>query len=303
MIIDCHAHIAASLVLPPIWYQGWMNQVIAAISDAPSERERTYVANLFGNLNGDSAATLLMAQMDAAGIDQCVLLIIDWWQTYPELPGSLAESYEHHRKIREAAPDRFIVFGGADPRSGQAGIDLFGRSVQEWGFGGLKIYPPCGYSPSDPGLFPYYEICGREKLPVMSHIGPSSPSLRTKFALPIEIDEAAWQFPQVNFILGHGAVTYPEDCSLLAAFRGNVYLDMSGFQTLPEQEFETLIRRHLRKGLKKKLLFGTDWPIHFFSGKQVNAVSKLKKLHELGVFDDETYSLMMYKNFQRLIQN
>src|SRR5690606_26723281 len=97
--------------------------------------------------------------------------------------------------ICERHPGRFYVFAGVDPRWGLDGIRLFERGVGEYGFHGLKLYPPCGYSPSDPRLYSLYEICASRGLPVLTHVGGTSPALAFDTSDPILLDQAARSFP------------------------------------------------------------------------------------------------------------
>lgn len=278
-----------------------MQNTIEALPGKGTEPEKKLVRKLFEYLNHDESCERLLRQMEEANIDKSALLVIDWGLTYKDFEYPIEEVMAFHRKVLETHPDKFWVFAGIDPRRGQQGLDLFEKSVKDWGFHGLKLYPPCGFSPSDEQLFPFYEICEQYGIPVLTHVGPSSPSLRTSFAMPIEIDTAAWKFPKVNFILGHGAFTHAYDCGLLAAHRNNIYLDMSGFQTQTDQKFEETMIQHLKLRLHKKILFGTDWPVHFFSGHQRNALKKMEMLLTHGVLDQTNYDLIMYKNFERLM--
>jgi uncharacterized protein len=109
-----------------------------------------------------------------------------------------------HRAILQRHAGRFAAFAGVDPRWGADGVTLFERAVTDWGFSGFKIYPPCGYTASDPALFPFYEICAARRQPVMVHTGPTSPALSFHESRPFGCDIAAKQFPGATFILAQG---------------------------------------------------------------------------------------------------
>src|SRR5258708_20996453 len=118
-------------------------------------------------------------------------------------------------------------------------------------------------------LLPYYEICRQMHLTVLTHIGPTTATLPFRFTRPEHVDDAAFHFPEVNFILGHAAVTHYHDAALLAQYRPNIYLDLSGFQTaVNRNEFRTTMNLHLAPGLARNLLLCPDWPIHRFWGSQ-----------------------------------
>jgi predicted TIM-barrel fold metal-dependent hydrolase len=211
----------------------------------------------------------LLTQMDAAGIARCVLLIADL--AYDEDPGerALQRMYEHYRTILLAHPDRFIVFGGTDPRRGDRALNLFERGVREYGFRGLKLYPPCGYEIDDPALMNYYELCAAHKIPVLVHTGPSLPSMSGDKGYPQSILRTAQRFPSVQFVLGHGAFQNPQVNIPLGRACRNVYLEASGFQRLLERPDEVRGRlRELFHQIPDQVVFGTDWPVFNLFGSQ-----------------------------------
>jgi predicted TIM-barrel fold metal-dependent hydrolase len=260
-VIDAHCHVASSLFTPPTFIDAVLEnaRVMRArigVSIGDSTLREQYVAAL-----QDHQCDRLIADMDAAGIERTVLLLPDF--TYRlDCELSIGEMFQRHAAILQRHPGRFEVFAGVDPRWGQQGIDLFDRGVREYGFRGLKLYPPCGYRADDASLFPFYEICAARKLPVLTHMGPTSPALSFATARPEYVDGAALAFPAVSFVLAHAPIAYPEECAALCTFRPNVFLDVSGFQSIEswDPEFSPL-RFLLRRGIAHKILFGTDWPV------------------------------------------
>ncbi|MNG07270.1 Amidohydrolase [compost metagenome] len=152
-------------------------------------------------------------------------------------------------------------------------------------------------------MFPYYELCEAYRLPVLTHIGPTIASLSYKYSQPIEIDEAARMFPRVNFIMGHAGVTHFEESSYIAQYRPNVYLDLSGFQgELKHGRLQQIMRYNIARGLSRKILFGTDWPIHRFFGTQKKWVETIQNLKTDNVISNNDLENIMYRNFQDLIE-
>jgi predicted TIM-barrel fold metal-dependent hydrolase len=298
MIIDFHAHVASAAVLPATFFDSWAENICRRLPAGAREGVR----RLLLQLNDDPDCSRLLAEMDLAGIDKAVLLIIDFGYSFPDEAVPLESLYRRHREVAAAHPDRFVVFGGIDPRRGDAGLELFERSVREWKFGGLKLYPPCGYSPSDRALFPYYELCRKYRLPVFTHLGPTASCLSFKHTRPEDVDDAAHAFPDVNFILGHAGVVLHEGAGLLAEYRPNIYLELSGFQTeIRRKGFVHILRRHRQRGTMQKLLFGTDWPIHRLLGGQKEAVEAiLRAAHEVQVRPDELERIL-YGNAAELL--
>ena len=270
-VIDAHSHIGSIDFIPEPFVDGIVANIELALTAQGLHPASSRVRNLFLTKFNDPLCDELVAEMDAAGIDQSVLLAADF--TYALRGGRLTieEILAHHHVVQQRHPGRFVCFAGVDPRWGSDGIALFERYIRDYGFGGLKVYPPCGFSASDPRLFPYYEICDAWRIPVLVHIGGTCPELAFDVASPVLLDEAARTFPRVNFILGHGSVSCVEDCAMMCGFRPNVYLEISGFQSADLSMLDQLFRR----GFRHKVLFGSDWPLFRLQGRQEETLARL----------------------------
>jgi len=302
-VIDTHCHIASPDFLPLSFIDGILSNMTLALASQGIRANPSKIRDLYLAKLQDPQCDELVAEMDAAGVAKAVLLAPDFTYALKDSRLTIDEILSHHRKVLARHPDRFLVFGGVDPRWGKDGIDLFERSVRDFGFHGMKVYPPCGFHASDPRLFPYYEICARWHIPVVLHIGGTCPALAFDTASPVLLDTAARTFPGVNFILAHGSVSYVEECAMMCAFRPNVYLDVSGFQTAESAQLEQLFRR----GFRHKVLFGTDWPLFRLQGRQEDCLSKLRmesgplaglRQHELRSFMGGTAARLLAERAQ-----
>lgn len=287
--------------MPQEFFNGWARTVKSNLPLRLDPTQEQRIDELLSELNEDPDCVSLLAEMDAAGVDQAVLLVIDFGLPYKSVELTIEEIHLAHKKLLDQS-DRFLAFSNVDPRRGREGLDLFEKAVREWGFSGMKLYPPCGYSPSDRRLFPYYEICRAMRLPVLTHIGPTTATLPFRHTHPQHVDYAAFHFPEVNFILGHAAVTHYQDAGLLAQYRPNIFLDLSGFQTaMNRKEFESIINWHISHGLGRKLLFGTDWPIHRFWGSQQDWVRKLSALESESLLSREEMDNILGNNLLSIL--
>jgi predicted TIM-barrel fold metal-dependent hydrolase len=261
-IIDGHAHVASMKFIPAEFVTG-VAMNIAAQPPKGQSRPLT-VAQIRALLlaqNQDHVADQLVRDMDEAGVAMTVLLVPDFSQVL-ECAMPIAEMAACHHEIRRRHPGRFHVFQGIDPRSAPDTVAFFERTLVEYGFSGLKLYPPCGYSPSDERLFPFYEVCRRHRVPVLLHTGPTSPVLEFNCAHPSLVDRAALEFPDVNFILAHGGVSFTEEATQLCAYRPNVFLDVAGFPgAMHPQGWKQQLHDLFRLGINYKIIFGTDWPL------------------------------------------
>ena len=302
-IIDAHCHIASEEQLPQSFIDGAISNMAAALSAQGIRGSTRKLARMYRQKLQDPLCDELVAEMAAAGVSKSILLAADFTYALKDCVLTVEESFEKHREVLARHPGKFEVFGGVDPRWGQDGVALFERSIVEFGFRGFKVYPPCGFSPSDPALFPFYELCAYHRLPVLLHIGPTSPVLAFDVSYPFLLDEAARNFPTVNFIMAHGSVHFTEECAMMCGFRPNVYLDISAFQgSLRKDGMSGAVRRTVSQGINHKVIFGTDWPVFRLQGTQQSFVETV--VDEDGPLSDLTeaeIALFLHGNIERLL--
>jgi predicted TIM-barrel fold metal-dependent hydrolase len=270
-IVDFHCHIAAEMCFPPSFRAGVVDNMTLALASRGMPVTREKVARMHDATLQDPLCDELVAEMDEAGIGEAVLLLPDFTYALPDSTHTIEELIDHHKRVQDRHPGRFRVLVGVDPRWGSDGIALFERAVRDHGFDGMKLYPPCGYRLSDKLLYPFYEVCTELGLPVLTHIGATSPALEFEVAQPIYVDQPAKDFPGVDFVLAHGSVHYPDECAMLCNNRPNIYMDVSGYEREPMDGLARLFNR----GIGHKLLFGTDWPIFRLQGRQEGFVERL----------------------------
>jgi len=304
MIVDCHCHIASGEHTPMSFIEGSVANMVAALSAQGVPVTAKKLTTLFMNKMQDPLCDGLVAEMADAGISKSVLLIADFTYALKDCVLTIEESFQTHREVLLRHPGKFEVFGGVDPRWGKDGLALFERSLKDFGFRGLKIYPPCGFSPSDPALFPFYELCAHYHVPVLLHTGPTSPVLDFTVSSPFLVDEAARLFPSVNFILAHGAVSFVEECIMMCRFRPNVYLDISGYQaSLGYDPSAGAVKHVVSVGINHKVLFGTDFPVFRLQGEQRNFMEAITcEDGALAELNERERSLVLHQNIERLLE-
>ncbi|MCT9008490.1 amidohydrolase family protein [Streptomyces rhizosphaerihabitans] len=297
-IIDFHSHIASEMCFPKSFQDGVVENMTVALESRGLPVTREKVARMHAGTLTDPLCDELVRQMDEAGIAESVLLLPDFTYALKDSTHTIEELIEHHRVVVERHPGRFRVLVGVDPRWGADGLALFEKAIVDYRFDGMKLYPPCGYKLSDELLYPYYEICAQYALPVLSHIGATSPVLDFEIAQPIFVDKAAKDFPGIDFVLAHGSVHYPDEVAMLCNNRPNIYVDVSGYEAFGVEALNKLFRR----GINHKIIFGTDWPVFRLQGRQLSLVEKLEKE---GAFPDSMSAadrdLFFHKNAARLL--
>lgn len=302
-IVDAHCHVASEDHIPRSFVDGAVSNMAAALHAQGIEIEASALRSRFLAHLQDPLCDELLAEMERSGIDHSVLLVPDFTYALSDCALTIEESYDRHREVLDRHPGKFTVFGGVDPRWGDDGIALFEESLTSFGFGGLKVYPPCGFSPGDPMMYPYYELCAHHQVPVLVHIGPTSPVLSFANASPFDLEPAARAFPRVNFILAHGSAHFADECTMMCRYRPNVYLDFSSYQSCGSTASNNgSIKSIASRGINHKVLFGTDWPVFRLQGDQRTFVEEILAgdgpLSELSVEDSE---LIMHGNVERLL--
>lgn len=105
--------------------------------------------------------------------------------------------------------------------------------------------------------------------PAIFHCGDCLNSVRCaklKYAHPLNIDEVAVDYPNMNFIIAHMGYPWIKDTAEVCYKNKNVFTDISGFVY---GEFDGQDKTRFKKSLDEfleiagsdKLLFGTDYPI------------------------------------------
>jgi predicted TIM-barrel fold metal-dependent hydrolase len=283
MVIDVHTHLAYNKIFPDRFIDG-----VVAPLEAAGDGQMQIIKQLVTNSLQDKDGGTLIGKMDAAGIDKAVLLIADFGYCLGEAALPLEQMFLLHHEVMLLHPDRFMVFGGVDPRRGIAGVDLFERSISSLHFSGLKLYPPCGFELDDPGLYPLYEICNRLELPVLTHTGPSLPVMRTEQRYPATIRKVAKQFPRIRFILGHGGARDCDTTVAIAEECSNVFFDISTFQVFTKDPEELNARfRHFFDTVPDRVLFGTDWPMFLMSASQRQLKEMIDNLNTISTTEKE----------------
>jgi len=257
-IIDAHSHVASTRYMPRPFLEGIVDNMMEQLRPFGASFVRSSVMDRVLSGYQDHDASVQLAAMDELGVARSVLLLPDF--TYALKGGELtiAEMFAEHGALLQRHSNRFVVFAGVDPRWGTDALNLFIHGVENLGFRGLKLYPPCGYQADSPLLEPFYEYCDSHGLPVLMHMGPTSPVLSFNEAHPRFVDAPARRYRHITFILAHGAVNHPEACIQLCRYRPNVFLDISGAKI--ETDLPAL-RTLAAVDIPHKVIFGSDWPI------------------------------------------
>lgn len=302
LLIDGQVTLASTVTTPQVFLEYQARNAVERLSafGIPGSVEKMTERLL--RLYSDPQADRLVAEMDAAGVGHAIVMAPSYRHAVP-VAASQEDIAELYRGIIRRHPGRFTVFWGVDPRDNEDDFLLTQTLLQEEGFGGIKLYPPCGYSPSDERLDRYFALCADLHLPVCSHSGPGWGPLDFSYAQPLLLDSAARRFPGVDFIFGHGAVFGTAECVAIAAHRPNVYLESSGFSSAPSADgWPAHLNSTFRLGVQHKMIFGTGWPSYRLTESMASLCAAVVDGDE--VFDDVSdaaRALILGGNARRLL--
>ena len=162
--------------------------------------------------------------------------------------------------------DILIPFGSVDPARGAEAVRMAKRQI-EAGAKGFKFHPSSqAFTPSDPAVYPVYEVIQEAGLPALFHSGQTGAGagmrggggIRLKYSNPMYLDDVAVDFPDMPIILAHPSFPWQEEALSVATHKPQVYIDLSGWSP---KYFAQILIQYANTLLKNKMLFGTDFPV------------------------------------------
>lgn len=225
-------------------------------------------------------AALFLAEMDEAGIDTAVVLLLDF--AAPLFSDGPADAATERAEAAFAAcaalcdghPGRFIPFAGIDVRRGKAGTRLLEKAVKQYGFRGCgEIVTTLWHTRPDDRerMYPYYEKALELSIPVMIDC-----TMDLGYTEPRSYEAVAKDFPKLRICLGgagirvapvkvDGAGVAACDRMLqLACQYENLWLDLDDWQAVDRagiRRYLDFLRRALNGPARGRVMFGSDYPI------------------------------------------
>ncbi|MDP9344297.1 MAG: amidohydrolase [Actinomycetota bacterium] len=179
---------------------------------------------------------------------------------------------ERNARMVEKHPDKFILNGRWDPREGDAGLKQLEEDVKRYGCTGVKLYTAEWYQGSrgwtlkDPEAYKFLERSqelGIKNIHV--HKGPTIWPLDKDAFDVADVDHAATDFPELNFIVEHVGLPRIEDFCFMATQEPNVYAGLAvvlgGLMHARPRFFAKVMGELLFWVGEDKMLFGSDYGI------------------------------------------
>jgi hypothetical protein len=179
---------------------------------------------------------------------------------------------EKNADLAAKYPGKLIVNGRFDPRENEAGLQRLEEDAKRYNLRGAKLYTAEWYKGSrgwrldDEMCKPFYEKCqelGIKNLHV--HKGPTIWPLDKDAFDPRDVDQAATDNPELNFIIEHSGIPRIEDFCFMAVQEPNVYAGLAvviGALMHARPRFFAKVMGELLFWVgEDKVLFGSDYAI------------------------------------------
>ena len=169
------------------------------------------------------------------------------------------------------------------------------RHVETYGIKAVSAFPS-GMHPqipiNDKKWYPIYEMCVELDIPFFCCVGVPGPRIPMAPQKVELIDEVCWYFPELKFIMRHGAEPWTAlACKLMLKYP-NLYYSTSAFS--PKHYPKDIINFANTRG-KKKIMYAGYFPM----GLSLDRI--FKEMNDVP-FNDDVWPLFLGQNAQRVLK-
>ena len=212
--------------------------------------------------------SLFLEEMEEAGIGRCVMMGRNTATTLTPPGADATETWGSVSNDEVAAagalyPDHLLYFGAVDPSGGVSEAVQEGeRCVKTLGCRGIVLEPGFCSPPLMPDaarLYPVYDRCAELGVPVaVTQSFEGGPRIR--YADPESVENAAHDFPSLNFIIVHASYPYILQAASICCFNPNVWLLPDLYMNVPTIPGRGLYAEALKLTQGRRMLFGSAYP-------------------------------------------
>ena len=240
-VIDAHVHLFHTGDLPAAWFR----HVKARWAAAAWPNRDPEALDAEGGIVDDDGS-MLMRELDGAGVDACVCMALDWGIEFDDPGIRPGDVHARYGAFQREHPGRFFAIAAVDPRRPDA-AELLEEAVGEHGLKGLKLYPPSGYHPYDEVCHPLYEKCLELGVPLVVHTAYVGWPHVARFANPLSLGDVQLAFPDLTIVFAHsGHELWAEEAMLTVASHPTSYLELSNWNWNLAGDHDDLTRMLLR---------------------------------------------------------
>lgn len=195
----------------------------------------------------DDYVDYAVAQMDRFGIERALV--------------GFYEKSEGAQAARRKHPQRFLFDYHVNPNLGMEEVRNLRRVHKEYGVHAVSFFP-CGNNPqvpiNDKKMYPLYATCVELGLPIFVNAGVPGPRLPMAPQKVELIDEVCWFFPELKFVMRHGAEPWEDLAVKLMLKWPNLYYSTSAFT--PKHYPKAIIDYANTRGAAK-VMYAGYWPM------------------------------------------
>jgi uncharacterized protein len=256
-IIDAHVHFyPEEVAVDPVKWGTEHRELWWTRCVAPAGRR---------SIQGWASASVLLRDMDRAGIEKCVLL---GWYWENQETCNLQNGW--FSALIKAHPDRLWAFATVQPRAEQVALDALERAL-DTGFCGIgELFPQVQeFAYDNPYFARVLQMAAKRSIPVNMHVtDPLTPTTAVTRATPLEnFVRLAKDFPEVKLILAHwggGLPFYELNPRVREALR-NVSYDCAASPLLYDKR---IFRQVIDLVGVDRVLYGSDYPLLTYARDQ-----------------------------------
>jgi predicted TIM-barrel fold metal-dependent hydrolase len=290
-IIDCHVHFYPEEVSADPRKWGTEHREPWWITCAAPVGRRS--------IQGWATPTVLLRDMDRAGVEKCVLL--GW---YWENQATCDLQNRWLIDFVQAYPDRLLGFAAVQPGAKQLALDSLERALDSGLCGIGELFPQAqGYAFSDPYFERIIEIAIDRNAPINLHVtDPLIVTTMATKATPLEdFVQLAKRFPAAKLILAHwgGGLPFYELNRQLRTILQNVSYDCAASPLLYSSR---IFRQVIDLVGADRVLYGSDYPLLVYPREQTTPEFKrfLNEVVSAGLTAEEQEKVLG-ENLLRLI--
>jgi predicted TIM-barrel fold metal-dependent hydrolase len=189
----------------------------------------------------------------------------------------------------EEHPDRFFGSYEIEPNRGMDGVRDLVKAYETLGVKAASAFP-AGMLPqvpiNDKKLYPFYAKCIELDIPICVCTGIPGPRVPAACQDTMLIDEVCWYFPELKFVMRHGAEPWADLAVKLMLKWPNLYYSTSAFA--PKYYPADIVKYANTRGAAKILYAG-----YFPMGLSLERI--FKELPDVG-FKDDVWPMFLREN-------
>lgn len=193
--------------------------------------------------------------------DDHVAYTVDKMDAFGIAKAMIGIGHETSQEAVRRHPDRFFGSWHADPNRGMDAVRDIVRAHETWGIKAVTGFPSgtCPQVPIDDARwYPIYAKCIELDLPFCCTVGVPGPRIPMDPQKVERIDPVCWYFPELKFVMRHGAEPWTDLAVKLMLKYDNLYYMTSAFA--PRHYPATIVDYANTRGAGK-VMYAGYWPM------------------------------------------